>query len=203
MGKSGSFFHTVAAAVAGKPIRAQSRAGLFVDNVTPCETISLSWGHGGNVGITEPAWSCAEWAGSLGTINPVLLDLCWATIPLCHRWHGRLKFNRWNVKKNKKRWAPWKALSQLCHPPAWYLLTRNQMTSGVCFDFHTIRFWEFGHFPSYLYTHFLHGGVIPSRELQGFGPTGLWPLIDNVHCLHGCRRGTRRSPTQTQSCTNK
>lgn len=73
MGKSGSFFHTIAA---GKPIRAQSRAGLSVDSVTPCETISLSSGQGGNVGITEPAWSCAEWAGSVGTINPVLLDLC-------------------------------------------------------------------------------------------------------------------------------
>lgn len=78
MGKSGSFFHAVAAtAAAGKPIRAQSRAGLSVDNMTPRETISLSSGRGGNVGITGPAWSCAEWAGSLGTINPALLDLCW------------------------------------------------------------------------------------------------------------------------------
>lgn len=76
MGKSGSVLHTFVATAAGKPIRAQSRAGLFVDNVTPRETISLSLGQGGNVGIAEPARSCAEWAGSQGAINTVLLDLC-------------------------------------------------------------------------------------------------------------------------------
>lgn len=200
MGKSGSFFHTVAATVAGKPIRAQSRAGLSADIVTPCETISLSSGQGGNMGITEPAWSCAEWAGSPGTINPVPLDLCWVMIPLGHCRHSHLKIKPLGREKKRKRWAPWKASSQRCHHPT--LLTRHQMTSGDCFDSHTIRFWEFAHFLSYLYTHFLHGGVIPSYESQGFGPTGLWQLFDNVYCLHGCRRVTAEA-RQTQSCTNK
>lgn len=188
MGKSGSFFHTVAAtAAAGKPIRAQSRAGFSVDNMTPRETISLSSGQGGNVGITGPAWSYAEWAGSLGTINPALLDLCWVKCRYVTTDTAALNLTGGTSKKTTTKKQ---ALSQLCHFPAWSLLTRHRMTSGACFDSHTIRFWEFGHFPSYPYTHFLHGGVIPSHELQGFGPTGLWQLVDNVYCLHGCRRVT-------------